>query len=104
MDDTFNYDPSDGAEEVGFIATGGLTGFFWIRLEDTTTGEIEDIPVNGDDVVYWWSYGVGKCDCVRYRAFMQNRNQNAPNAPCGHSRMRLLGIWNRGKEQIHPGE
>src|SRR5579863_6927442 len=102
MDENYNYDPSDGAEEVGFIADG-ISGFFWVRLEDTQTGEIEDIPVNGEDVVYWWSYGIGRCDCVRYRAFIQNRNQDGP-ALCGHSRMRLLGIWHRGREQIHPGE
>lgn len=103
MDENINYDPSDGAEELGFTSVPAGVAFFWIRLEDTQTGEIQDVPINGEDVIYWWSNGVGRCDCVRYRAFQQVKHQDG-QIPCGHSRMRLLGIWNRSKEQIHPGE
>jgi len=77
---------------------------YFVRLEDTTTGETEDIPIKGADVVFWWTQGVGRCDCVRWRAFIQARQENYPDIPCAPGdRMRLRGIWRRD-EQIHPGD
>lgn len=101
------YDPSDDAD-IGIVEPVGFApDFYWIRLLDRQTGEIEDVPINGQDVVYWWSYGLGRCDCVRWRAFNEARLSVRPDIPCASrpgNRMRLLGIWDRGGEQVHPGE
>lgn len=106
-----DYNPSYDDIEVGSIGIveplGFPSGFYWIRLQDTHTTEIQDIPIHGEDVVYWWSYGLGRCDCVRWRAFNEIKRKAFFAIPCNSrpgNRMRLLGIWNRGGEQIHPGE
>lgn len=81
--------------------------FYRLRLEDTSTGKTEDIPIEGMNAVYWWTHGLGRCDCVRWRAFTQARQETRPDVPCASrpgNRMRLHGIWSRGGEQIHPGE
>ena len=105
------YDPIDGPDD---IQPFNLGGFYWIRLQDNTTGDIEDVPIEGEDVIHWWTRGVGRCDCVRYRAFQQIRGEysGVPRnfdklfspAECGKTRMRLLGIWDRDGLQIFSGE
>lgn len=109
MDYNPDYNPIDEADEVGAVFDVEViesigTGLYWIRLQDTNTGEIEDVPINGADVVYWWSRGVGRCDCVRWRAFNESRQRLFIDIPCSQTRMRLLGIWSRGGEQLHSGE
>ena len=98
---------STPVDELSTQVLGYPADYYLIRLEDTETGEVEDIPIDGADVVYWWTHGLGSCDCVRWRAFTQARLSMAPDIPCARqpsNRLRLRGIWNRGGEQIHFGE
>lgn len=102
------YNPSEIVEEVSLVESDA--GYYWVRLQDISTGEIQDIPIEPEpnsNVVSFWIAGAGNCDCVRYRTFYrgkdqnQNQNQNPPDYPCGHERIRLLGIWDRTGYEIH---
>lgn len=98
------YDPSDCGDDTIVVGAGPVDGFYWLRLRDNQTGEIEDIPIHGKDVIYWWTVGIGRCDCVRARAIATIRGQQNPDLPCGFTRFRLVGIWDRAGNQIHEGD
>lgn len=83
--------------------------FYWVRLLNTASQEIEDIPVQMDrndnqaNFVLTWTQGAARCDCIRGLTFYKIRNQEQ-HMKCGYSRMRLLGIWNPEGELIHIGD
>lgn len=98
------YNPCEIDEEIAV-----LSDFYWVRLQDMTSQQIEDVPVYTEQndtpasFVHNWTAGAARCDCVRALAFYKVRGLER-HMKCGYKRMRLLGIWTPQGELIHAGD
>jgi hypothetical protein len=105
------YDPceisSEIVQELAPIVVA--QDFYWVRLQDLASQEIEDVPVftepneTQSSFVTNWTEGAARCDCVRALTFYKVRGLER-HMKCGYKRMRLLGIWTPQGELIHAGD